>query len=788
MSNPYTLSTAPCAKPESIVSGNTYRFTVLTSRLIRMEYQEDGHFVDVPTQTVLCRDFPTVPFRVLEHESSLEIVTEHLHLYYDKRPFSREGLTVHLSEGFHVYGSSWSYGEPIPNLKGTYRTLDEANGAIELDDGLMSPDGYTVLDDSHAAQLGPDLWPMAKTIPSTDLYFFGYGHDYLQCLRDFYRLSGPTPLLPRFALGNWWSRFYRYTEDSYLELMNTFRSKGLPFSTAVIDMDWHLTEIPKKYGSGWTGYTWNPDYFPDPKRFMDKLHELGMHVTLNVHPADGVRAHEEAYLNMAKELGIDYENEDKIPFDAASRPFLEAYFKYLHHPHEAHGVDFWWLDWQQGTRGSAKGIDTLWLLNHLHFLDNGRTGKQPITFSRYAGIGSHRYPVGFSGDTYSTWESLDFQPYFTANASNVGYSWWSHDIGGHQKGRRDDELAVRWLQFGVFSPIMRLHSTYNEFYGKEPWKYGIQAEQIMTRFLQLRHQLIPYLYSMNYHTHLHGLPLMQPMYYLHDTWEAYTVPNQYYFGSEMIVCPITRPVDTYTQLGEFNAWLPKGDWFDFFTGQYYKGGRRLDLYRDLNTIPVLVKAGGIVPTAKDPMHSHEENPDILQVHVFYGADGQFDLYEDNNGQIPVITRFQFTSGAASSLSVSTIGTPQGILPEHRKYEILLHGISEPKHIYLLGHAEGSVEYRYNTDIKVCSLSLSENDYANFSIQITTKGDTPVAPDYQHRIYKLLQQAQIEYQIKSQIFDLVCAETEPARLLGELHRMRLSPALAGAVIEQLISEF
>ena len=94
-----------------------------------------------------------------------------------------------------------------------------------------------------------------------------------------------------------------------------------------------------------------------------------------------------------------------------------------------------------------------------------------MILSRYAGLGSHIYPLGFSGDTYINWETLDFQPYFTANAANAAYSWWSHDIGGHQWGGRDDDLYLRWLQFGVFSPIMRLHSTATPVLGKEPWKY-----------------------------------------------------------------------------------------------------------------------------------------------------------------------------------------------------------------------------------------------------------------------------------------------------------------------------
>ena len=132
-------------------------------------------------------------------------------------------------------------------------------------------------------------------------------------------------------------------------------------------MDWHVTDVDPKYGSGWTGYTWNKELFPDPKRFLDGLHKRGMRTTLNVHPADGVQGCEEMYEDMAKAMGVDYENEDPVVCDPASPKFIEAYFKYLHHPREEEGVDFWWIDWQQGSNCKIEGLDPLWILQSLPF-------------------------------------------------------------------------------------------------------------------------------------------------------------------------------------------------------------------------------------------------------------------------------------------------------------------------------------------------------------------------------------------------------------------------------------
>ncbi|MFY7751421.1 MAG: TIM-barrel domain-containing protein, partial [Exiguobacterium acetylicum] len=482
----YTRDMKPQARPDAIIQGDVYRFTVLTSRMIRLEYAADGQFEDRPTQTVFNRDFPVPAYRIVENEEELQIITEHVHLHYTKGPFAANTLYIDVLGNFSTYYSRYTFGGPLRTLKGTARTLDHADGVIPLEEGILSRQGYAAIDDSNAFVLTEDHFVEPRRSGTHDIYYFGYGHDYKQALRDFYHLTGPTPMLPRQVLGNWWSRYWRYSEKEYKDLMTRFKTEDIPFSVSVIDMDWHVTDIPERYGSGWTGYTWNRDLFPDPRGFLQWLKDDDRMVTLNLHPADGVRGFEEAYEAMAVAMGVDPESDVRIPFDFSDRTFIENYFTKLHHPHEADGVDFWWIDWQQGANSKMKGLDPLWMLNHYHALDIARDGNRPLIFSRYAGPGSHRYPVGFSGDTIISWASLQFQPYFTATASNIGYGWWSHDIGGHQRGEKDDELSTRWLQYGVFSPIMRLHSTMSIFNGKEPWRYSTDAANVMKKYLRLR--------------------------------------------------------------------------------------------------------------------------------------------------------------------------------------------------------------------------------------------------------------------------------------------------------------
>lgn len=406
----------------------------------------------------------------------------------------------------------------MENYGGTARTLDGVDGRCRLEKGVLARSGYASLDDSSSMLFDGEGWVASrrsggKEGKRIDGYLFAYGLDFKAAMKAFYAVSGKQPLIPRWALGNWWSRYHAYSAEEYLELMDRFRREDVPLSVAVIDMDWHYVHEERVTTSGWTGYSWNKELFPDPKRFCEALHEKRLKVTLNDHPADGVHAFEDAYEDMAKAMQFDTSQKNPIQFNPTDKNFFDAFFDVLHRKLEDDGVDFWWIDWQQGTFSRIPGIDPLWMLNHFHFLDNARDGKRPLIFSRYGGPGSHRYAVGFSGDTKVSWASLDFQPEFTAAASNIGYGWWSHDIGGHMYGGKDDELSTRWVQYGVFSPIMRLHSTLSDWMSKEPWNYRKESQEIMEHFLRLRHRLIPYLYTMNVRSAIEDEPLVQPLYW-----------------------------------------------------------------------------------------------------------------------------------------------------------------------------------------------------------------------------------------------------------------------------------
>ncbi len=621
----YRIDAHPQADPAAVVVSPNARFTLLTSRLIRMESSPAGVFEDRASQVFWHRRQPVPPFKVARAGNRVEIETEHLRLRYEATPqgFDRRSLSIELRED----GTAWHYGDrDRANLGGTARTLDEVDGATRLSQGLLSRAGWSVVDDSGSLVFGDDGWLAPRAVPGNlDLYFFGYGQAYLDCLRDFCQASGPAPLVPRWALGNWWSRYWAYTQAELEQLVRDFQSHDVPLSVCIIDMDWHLTRTGNQ-SSGWTGYTWNRALFPDPPGILKWLRERDLKVGLNLHPAEGVHPHEEQYPEMARRMGIDPASQEPVPFDIADPRFAAAYFEVLHHPMEAQGVDFWWMDWQQGVkvprtaRPELAGLDPLFWLNHLHFRDLGRKPeRRPFIFSRWPGLGS-RYAIGFSGDSVVTWDSLAFQPRFTATASNVAFPWWSHDIGGHMHGIEDPELYARWVQLGVFSPILRLHSTNNPYHDRRPWGHGADVLEAARDAMQLRHALIPYLYTMTRRCAIESKPLVMPMYYLHaGQEEAYQCPDQYYFGSELIAAPYTAPRDPDTRLSRKTLWLPEGDWFDFFSGWRCAGGGWRTFYGGLGDIPVLARAGAIVPLGPRSGRFGAALPDALTVAVFLQA-------------------------------------------------------------------------------------------------------------------------------------------------------------------------
>ncbi|KAF5018251.1 hypothetical protein F66182_9780 [Fusarium sp. NRRL 66182] len=798
----YTIPNKPIANRESTVAGEQWRFTLINDMVLRYEWSEDGIFEDRPSTFALHRQFPTPKFTVSDADEQLEITAESFQVTYNKKRFDRYGFIVSFSNKNTLWGADWRYGETPQNLGGTARTLDEVNGRCELEPGILSRAGYSVLDDSESMLFdSAGLATPRRSGDRIDGYLFSYGHDYKAAMKSFFAISGKQPLLPRWALGNWWSRYYPYTDDEYLQLMDKFEAHKVPLSVAVIDMDWHQVHGDHIPHAGWTGYTWNKELFRDPRAFTKALHDKKLKITLNDHPHAGVHHHEEQYGAMAKDLGHDTSDKAPILFNPVDPKFMHSYLNTLHRSLEDDGCDFWWIDWQQGPYSRVRGLDPLWLLNHYHFLDHERekgAGKA-IIFSRFGGPGSHRYPVGFSGDSIMTWESLEFQPEFTATASNIGYGWWSHDIGGHMGGYRDDELAARWLQYGVFSPIMRLHSQNGLFTSKEPWLYRAEFAEVMQKFLQFRHRLIPYLYTMNVASMEEDEPVVQPLYWkFPERDEAYGKPNQYYFGSELVVAPIVKPRDKRTNHGAVDVWVPPGRHVDIFTGAVYDGDRDIRMHRSIESLPVLAPEGAIIPLDEELAPSNgDENPDGFEVLVVVGKDGEVTIRErpeddksprnDKDRHVTLTWKqdegsleFDLGGKAWTVKFVSLMEVPKGL-----KVTGQVAG-KGARDIRL--DAEPRVDDYPSASVPGLVIQIPRNTAEIDSIAITL-GSRPQLSvlDPSKRIQDLILDCQMDMWTKEKLWGVVKASQPTAVKIGRLMSLGLDEGLLGPVMELLMAD-
>lgn len=693
----------PVADPAAIVQADQVRFTVLTPQLVRMEWAADTKFEDHASLVVINRRLPVPKFAHSEKDGWLTIETGQLSVRYKAGAgvFTAENLEATFTmDGKPV---AWAFGMPNPgNLGGTVRTLDGANGPVPIAQGILSRDGWFLLDDSTTplfdSNFGGKNWPWAMARPShecRDFYLFAYGHDYRRELLDYTRIAGKIPLPPRFVFGAWWSRYWAYTDEELDQLVDEFHEHNIPLDVLVVDMDWHPTfgtrwwenkTDPSGHTLGWTGYSWNPVYFPNPTEFLGKMHSEGLKVTLNMHPASGVQPFEDAYPQMARAMGIDPATKEYVPFDIANRKFATNYMDVLHHPLERQGVDFFWLDWQQENRTSIAGLSPTWWLNYVHFTDMEREGKRPLLFHRWGGLGNHRYQIGFSGDVVSSWASLAFQPYFTSTAANVGYGYWSHDIGGHLPGPLEPELYTRWVEWGAFSPVLRTHTTKNPASERRIWAFPDRYAEAMRKAVVRRYALVPYIYTAARETFDSGISLLHPLYYdFPDANESYSHQDEYFFGDDMIVAPVLAPLDPLSQLANRSLWLPAGDWVEWSSGEHVRGPKEITRLVALDEVPVYVKAGSIIPMAPEMSSTGAKPLDPLILQIFPAATGAGQLYEDAGDSLGyktaefAWTKFQQRANSDGSLDIEiqpSAGAFTG-MPAARSYELRIAGTWPP---------------------------------------------------------------------------------------------------------------
>lgn len=713
-----TLSPAiadnPKADAKAVVTSGNARFTVLTPQLIRMEWSADGQFEDRATLTFVNRETPVPEFKVRESKSKLTITTPALTLTYLKNgKFSDKNLkAVFTLNGKEVV---WTPGMENPqNLLGTTRTLDGADGSKlkePMEQGILSRAGWSLIDDSQRHVLTPDgseweEWVEARPEGDRqDLYLFAYGHDYKQALADYALVAGRAPMPPKYTLGYWWSRYWQYSDNEFVDLVNKLKSMDVPIDVLIVDMDWHETwglrksNSPKdEYGQriGWTGYTWQKELFPSPANFLKWTENEELKVALNLHPASGIQPYEAVYDDFTKEYGWS-EKGKSVPFKIDERKWADAYFKTVLEPMERDGVDFWWLDWQQWKESKyTPGLSNTFWLNHTFFNHAERQNPElrPFIYHRWGGLGSHRYPLAFSGDTYATWPMLAYLPYFTATASNVNYGWWGHDIGGHMfhktQKATDPELYTRWLQYGVFTPIFKTHSTKDPRIERCIWCFPDHMF-LMRDAIRLRYTLAPYIYNAARENYDTGVGMCRPMYYDYpESDKAYETPEQFMFGNDILATTITQPVDSITGLAPRTIWFPEGAWFDCATGSMYEGGRTEELHYTLAENPHYAKAGSIIPMNPATVKNLQQPCDTLVLTFIPGGDGQLRHYEDDGMSQQYKTNYAVTTvskkqeGNTVRVRISPREGSFAGASDNRSYELRFPAVFPPKSVKVNG--------------------------------------------------------------------------------------------------------
>lgn len=776
-SSSFRFAQGPQSQSSSTYRTSKTRITFLSPMVVRLEYSATGKFIDARTLFAQNRE----PFegevtwseengRQVFETSQMKLV-----LKSDDQPFSPDNLEIRFLDGQGA-NHKWVPGQKDKkNLGGTVESLDQYNGLIgpvPVEDGLLSREGWHLVDDSGKPVFNSEGWIQTRDpMNNTDLYFFAYGSDYSGALAALTHVSGPVPIPRKYTFGSWYSRYWDYTQDDFKNIVKEYAQNDFPLDIMVIDTDWHLRN--------WTGYTWNKKLIPDGPELIRWMHDQNIAVTLNDHPSWGFAACEEHYLAFMQELDAtpdtcdgNYDEASSLWYEPDNQKYMRAFSKYAHGPRNAEGVDFWWLDWQQwqytdrnSTRykldGSfdesqlpedvkeraVKNLEIMPWLNHYYFNQSEAGGKRGISFSRWGGLGDHKHPIQFSGDTYTNFETLKHQVAFTAQSSNVGAFFWSHDTGGHQ-GERNEESFVRWTQFTSMSASLRVHSSKDSQMDRRPWKYSPEAERAMRKVFHLRSEFIPYIYTQASKAHFYSMPLIRPMYYNYPQKEkAYEQPQQYMLGDDMIIAPITEK-----RVGGFatqKVWLPQGEWYDLFTGERaiadnsswvtrwgsssveYLGtenfanseGREITLRKDIDTFPVFVRAGVVIPTQPYTQRMTQTPLDNLVLRIFepsQDVDGNSYLYEDdgitNQYADGHYAKTQFSYQKRGLVSRITISPPKGRFEgslEKRNFVVELKSPRSFEKVLVNGN-EFSIQY--DSDKKIHFVSI-ENVLRNREIVV-----------------------------------------------------------------------
>jgi alpha-glucosidase (family GH31 glycosyl hydrolase) len=601
------------------------------------------------------------------------------------------------------------------NLGGVIGSLDNCKGNIKyaeqndvaskselhpIPDGILSRRGFTVLrhtTDTLALYRSGNRY--------AELYVLAYGNNFRQAFSDFYALAGTIPMLPEWSFGFIYSRWKDYTAGDYKKIVARFRQERIPIDAIILDMCWHVDY--------WYGYRYDTDNFPDMKAFH--LWTDSVHVKTGFNHHSGCVYSKDPHINeFCRKAGLDYDKAlipglswepDKkvIHYDTRNKRQFKAFYDIYLAPLIKDGLDFHWVDGEKSIYSSE--LYQTYLSRETH--------KRPFVLNRLHDdvLCNHRYPAGFSGDTYISWETMAYSLEADIKGANCGV-YWSHDIGGYMpQGPAgyppSAEMFARWLQLGAVSPIFRVHAKKDVYWtppckpgefdqgSRLPWEWGDTILASAKTSVRLRYQLLPYIYSMAWQAHTSGVPLCRGLYIDYpDETEAYRY-DEFKFGDNLLAAPIMEPAPAgaANMTATRTVWLPAGEWYDYFSHQRLNGACIVKATKPVFEFPLYVRAGAIIPQA--PYRDYSAVPlDTVNLVIFAPSKdmhSRFGLYEDDGESFEFQQKkyritplmYEFRNGCHTVVIAGASGRYDGQV-ENRVYNVVIECAGKPSVVKVNG--------------------------------------------------------------------------------------------------------
>ena len=678
----------------NVFKGDKYRITILSEILIRLEYNENGKFLDEQTELVKNRNFSIPKFTTQQDERYLVIETNYFRLEYIKgKPFYGTKFVPEANLKVLLKGTDkyWYFNHiEARNFHTIGYSLDDVDSISINNKGLYSTDGFVSIDDSKSLIIKNDnFYKRENTI---DTYLFMYKRDFGLVLRDYFNLTNKPFLIPRFLLGNIWNKDTYYTDQNIKDLVSKFNKNDIPINTIILGNKWH-SKNNMVYG-----LSWNNDLFINYDSFINYLKEKNIYLGVTINPVTISKL--EKKFNEFLKIDNKVNKEGNIVLNLYNKTIMDGYFNTFIDPLVNNGISTFLIDCND-----VKNNYSLRVLNYYHSLYfKNKKLRNPI-LSRNGLIASHTTNTIYTGKTKVSWNILKTLPEYTTSACNNGISYVSNDIGGYYSGIEDDELYRRYVQLGTFSPILRLSSDSSHYYKREPWMWDMNTLSIVKYYLRLRSMLIPYLYTESYNYSIDGVPFIKPIYYSYP--EVYDEPeyrNEYYFGSSLFVSPITKQKDIIMNRVIQRIFLPSGIWYDFKTGIKYSGNKRyISFYKD-EDYPVFATQGSIIPLAmlnEDYLNS-SNNPDGFEIHIFPGKSNTYTIYEDDGIKISpekyvkTIIDYNYMLNNYTVIIRQDL-TDNSIIPLVRSYKIKFRNTRMPNDITIYVGDEKVTDFKHYID-------------------------------------------------------------------------------------------